>query len=296
MISGKTLCVILHYGCENDTNACVDSLKGERLLDIVIVDNDPSQSYRAPEAISSYVKVVKTGGLAGFSVGNNIGVNKYLNSSHHSVFILNNDTILVSGALDYLRSTLGSSGVGAVGPCMPYADNPDKVWACGGYVNKFTLAIGGLQPKFGFPYEVDYLPGAAILCRADIWRKIGGFQELYFLAYEEAELCLEIVKNGFKVMADPRAVVLHKVGMSSQLKPEYFYNSIRNRLIFSRYLYGEIIGRLYGVLITLFSLKSRRFGVFIRRIKLWARAVKDDAQRLPIDRGLLNSVARIFRE
>lgn len=117
----RTLCVILHYGSESYTNECINSLLNLKYLDIIISDNDPSQSYQPPKEIKNYVKTVKTGGKAGFAEGNNIGVNAYLDKYHGSVLILSNDTIVIEGAIDCLRDTLYSEGgtVGAVGPCMP---------------------------------------------------------------------------------------------------------------------------------------------------------------------------------
>lgn len=288
------LCVILHYGSESDTNNCVRSLQNEKYLDIVISDNDPSQTYEAPKELKKFVSVIRTGGIAGFSEGNNIGVNQFLSKKHHAIFILNNDTIATDGALDFLRNTLETDGVGAVGPCMPYAETPTRVWACGGHINKFKLSIGGMQPKGGQPYEVDYLPGAAILCRADLWRKVGGFNEAYFLAYEEAELCLDIKKYGFRVIADPRSVIYHKVGMSSQQKPEYFYNSIRNRLIFSKYLYGGFVGFIYGAAMTMSSTKARSFKSVFVKLVLWSCAVVDDIKGAPINRSRFEEIALEF--
>lgn len=291
--TGRTLCVILHYGCEDDTNRCIESLISEKNLFIIISDNDPSQSYDPPNQVRNFVRVIRTGGAAGFSEGNNIGVDAFLTAEHDSVFILNNDTILTEGAFEYLRETLFTDGVGAVGPCMPYASAPDEIWACGGYINKLKLAIGGLQPLQESAYEVDYLPGAAILCHAALWRDIGGLNEVYFLAYEEAEFAMEVRKRGFKVMADPRSIIFHKVGMSSQPRPEYFYNDIRNRLIFSRYLYGRGKGTMYGILILFItSLKARTLKSVYLRIRLWVKAVSDDMHRVPIDRQVLQSVAR----
>ena len=291
---GKTLCVILHYGSVDDTNKCIESIAHEKNLDIIVVDNDPSQSYEPPEIIRGLITVIKTGGVAGFSEGNNIGVNSFLKEDHYSILILNNDTIVTKGALDFLRNTLDSSHIGAVGPCMPYSGSPDKIWACGGYINKLTLSIGGLQPRGDLPYIVDYLPGAAILCRSDLWRKICGFNKAYFLAYEEAELCLEIIKHGFKVMVDPRSVILHKVGMSSQQKPEYFYNSVRNRLIFSKYLYVKALGLIYGILITLASVRSRNLKNTYLKIRLWGKAVSDDISGRQINREIFQSIACRF--
>ena len=287
---GKTLCVILHYGSEEDTNRCLASLQSENDLDIIISDNDPMQSYSPSYEYANFVKVIKTGGQAGFSEGNNIAVNAFLNDTHDSVFILNNDTIVQAGAIRLLKQCLRSEGVGAVGPCMPFADLPEKVWACGGYINRKSLAIGGLQPKSNKQYEVDYLPGAAILTRSDLWKKIGGLSEKYFLAYEEAEFALEVKRLGYKIMAEPNSIILHKVGMSSQSRPQYFYNSIRNRIIFSKYLYGNSIGVIYGTLMTLRSLRSRQFFLIARCFRLWFEAVFDEFLDNPLNKQRLREI------
>ena len=294
LFPGSTLCVILHYGSESDTNNCISSLRNENDLDIVVSDNDPSQSYALPTELKGFASVIRTGGSAGFSEGNNIAVNAFLSTGHCAVLVLNNDTIVTTGALDFLRNSLEADGVGAVGPCMPFADYPTKVWACGGTVNTIKLSVGGMQPISQKPYQVDYLPGAAILCRADLWRQIGGFNEAYFLAYEEVELCLNIKKLGFKIIADPRSVILHKVGMSGQRKPEYFYNSIRNRLIFAKYLYGNLYGFIHGVTMTLLSQRPWRIKSMYRTFPLWRYAVIDHVKGVPISRKKLQAIAREF--
>ena len=293
----KTLCVILHYGSEEYTNKCINSLLNQKQLDIVILDNDPSQSYELPIYIKKFAKIFKTGGAAGFSESYNRGIKKFLTINHNSIFILNNDTIVSQNALEYLLNTLNSSAVGAVGPCMPYTSQPNKIWACGGIINKLRLSVGGIQPKNQQPYEVDYLPAAAILCCSDLWKEIGGFNEEYFIAFEEAEFALEIKKRGLKVMADPRSVILHTVGMSNQISAKYYYNSIRNRLIFSKYLYGKKIGFVYAMIVTTLSfLNARTFKNFIQRIKLWTKAISDDFNKIPIDRKILQSITEQFKD
>lgn len=286
----NTLCVILHYGSEEDTNRCLASLQSEVDLDIVISDNDPIQNYNLPIEFVNTVKIIKTGGRAGFSEGNNIGVNAFLHDRHDSVFILNNDTIVKEGAINLLRECLFDEGVGAVGPCMPYVDYPDKIWACGGYINRQTLAVGGLQPKSQKPYEVDYLPGAAILTRSDLWKKIGGLSEKYFMAYEEAEYALELKRLGYRIMVEPNSIILHKVGMSNQDKPQYFYNNVRNQIIFSKYLYGNSLGFIYSAFITLRSLRARRFFLIAHRLHLWFEAIFDELLGNPFDKQRLREI------
>ena len=282
----KTLCVILHYGSERYTNECVKTLTEVNDLDIVISDNDPAQSYQPPKKIIKFVNIIRTGGSVGFSKGNNLGVNRYLTDDHGSVLILNNDTVVDKGAINLLRETLKISKVGAVGPCLLYTNDRNKVWACGGYINKMTLKVAGFpQKKSNYPHEVDYLPGAAILINANLWKNIKGFNEEYFLAYEEAELALEIKKKGFKIMADPRSIVLHHVGMSNIISPKYHYNNIRNKIIFAKYLYGKFLGFIYGLILTFLSnFKANSFNKIFEKLKIWNIAILDNLQSKPIEK------------
>jgi len=237
MIQDRTLCVILHYGDEQVTWECVDSIVSHDFLDILIADNDPSQKIEIPQRYINKVRLIRTGGIAGFAEANNMAVREGRNTTHRSILLLNNDTVVLSDAVQLLRQLLDTENVGACGPCMPFASRPEQIWACGGYINKFTISIGGLGKRSTpEPYDVDYLPGAAILCRSDVWDLVGGLPEKYYLAFEEAEFALRVKKFNFRIMVHPGAQILHKVGMSSDYQPMNCYNEIRNRMRFGSFL------------------------------------------------------------
>ena len=289
-IDKRVLVVILHYGLEVYTWNCVKSLLNCPHLDLLIVDNDPAQTLEVPPELSLNVDLFKTGGLAGFASANNMGVIHGRKETHDSVLILNNDTVILENAIPALMRALDSDDIGAVGPCMPYADAPAKIWACGGSINKFRLRIEGIQKvKSNDPYDVDYLPGAAILCKFYVWDLVGGLPERYFLAYEEAEFALRIKALNYRVIVQPSARILHHVGMSSDIQPMYLYNAIRNRVRFSQYLFGIYFGFIYGTLISTREItKSKRgFG-------LWFRAIKDEIQGRSLDRTTLHSIKNLY--
>lgn len=294
-IVASTLCVILHYGSEEDTWRCVDSLKEDLQTDLIICDNDPKQSLSAPKHLSDRVQIVRTDGKSGFSKANNMAVNATLREQHETILILNNDTIVEPGAIDLLRDVLTDSTVGAVGPCMPYAQRPIEIWACGGTIDRLRLRIRGIRKcESTAPFEVDYLPGAAILCRRDLWTRIGGLPERYFLAFEEAEFALEIRRSEFRVVVHPGSRILHRVGMSSVVSPMYFYNSIRNRIRFGQYLFGPVVGFLWGAILTLKSVGCRSIPTLLVRLRIWGRAVQEEFLHVPLERSQLDAVAIRF--
>jgi GT2 family glycosyltransferase len=108
---------------------------------------------------------------------------------------------------------------------------------------------------------------------------------------------MEIKKKKFKVMADPRAIILHHVGLTSQASPENYYNSIRNRLIFSNYLYGKNIGFVYAIIVTFLAFfKPRSFKENHQRIQLWSKAILDYLKNVPLNRRTIQTVSKEFEK
>ena len=290
LMNCSTLCVVLHYGSEADTWNCIRTLLGIDALDILIADNDPTQSLSTPPEFVGQVEVIRTGGSAGFAQANNMAVRHGRRQDHDSLLLLNNDTLLGEGALTELLGVLRRSDVGAVGPCMPVIENGGRIWACGGVIDRVRILIYDRQPPPDWlPCDVDYLPGAAILCRLQVWDLVGGLPEKYFLGYEEAEFALRVVGHWHRIMVAPEAIVLHSVGMSSDRQPMYVYNSIRGRIRFGQYLWGRRCGFLLAAVNTLRETKRTRHG-----LRLWARAVTDEIRGRAFDRAALQDVAKHY--
>ncbi len=290
MNKNMTLCVILHYGDENVTWDCVNSIIAYDFLDILIVENDPAQKIEIPQRFINKVRIFRTGGMAGFASANNMAVRAGRNATHRSVLLLNNDTVVLPDAVQRLRELLDTKRVGAVGPCMPFASHPDQIWACGGVIRKFRVTIGGIKKiEKPEPYDVDYLPGAAILCRLSVWDMVGGLPEKYYLAYEEAEFALRIRKLKFRIMVHPKARILHKVGMSSDRQPMYIYNGIRNRIKFGRFLWGKLPGFFLASIWSLIGVRYITHGP-----ALWSRAVIDEMRGVALNGATLQDVKSSF--
>jgi GT2 family glycosyltransferase len=290
MIKNRTLCVILHYGDEQVTWDCVNSILSYDFLDILIADNDPLQKIEIPQCFRGKVTLFRLGSATCFAHANNVAVRMGRNDTHHSVLLLNNDTVVLSDAIRLLRQLLDTENVGACGPCMPFASHPDQIWACGGFIDKFKLSIGGLKkiakPE---PYDVDYLPGAAILCRFDVWDWVGGLPEKYCFCVEEAEFALRIRKLKFRIMVYPEAQILHRVGMGADPQPMYTYNEIRNRMKFGSFLWGKLPGFCLGAAWGLIGIIHTTHG-----FELWLRAVKDEIRGVALNRETLQEVKKSF--
>jgi GT2 family glycosyltransferase len=259
-------------------------------LELVIVDNDPRQDFVLPSDLNNRASVMRSGGKCGFSEANNLGVETFLRDQHNFILILNNDTFVVNNSLKRLYEVLMSENVAAVGPKIFYANEPEKVWACGGSINNTRLLLKPEPSRDDMhPYEVDYLPGAVILCKSDLWKRVGGFSERYFLAYEEAEFAVALKRLGYCLKVEPSAEIFHHVGMSSDNQPMYIYNAVRNRMRFGEFLHGRTLGIFLSIFNTCDIFLGRNINSRnrIRSFKIWIKAVSDELIGRPLDREIL---------
>jgi len=79
------------------------------------------------------------------------------------------------------------------------------------------------------PYTVDWVSGAAMMIRRECWDKLGGFDEDFFMYWEDADLCYRALKAGYKTYYFTDAGVYHHAGASSKKDPcppiDWFHNS-----------------------------------------------------------------------
>lgn len=95
------------------------------------------------------------------------------------------------------------------------------------------VALGGDLPT----RRVDWVSGAAVLARFDVWRDLGFFDPAYFLYYEEVDLMRRAARAGWECWHVAEARIIHVEGASTDLrsaraervrKPAYWYESWRH--------------------------------------------------------------------
>lgn len=205
-------------------------------LEIIVVDNNSQDKTREiVEGEFSKVKLIKSGLNLGYAGGNNLGVSK---AKGDYIAILNPDTQVLRDWLKPLVEAIKPSNIAA---CQP------KIMLL---QEKNLINLTGKTTHFlGFDWPTDYqkkdykisqkeitsFSGSAFLVKKEIFRKLGGFDEDFFMYYEDGDLSWRLRLAGYKILLVPESVVYHEY--KYQPKEEYqrvrkkFYFLERNRLL-----------------------------------------------------------------
>jgi GT2 family glycosyltransferase len=176
----------------------------------------------------------------GFAGGMNVGLRWALHHGRGTITLLNNDTLVPAGALAALAAR-ASTGA-AVSPEVRYADGSESVWFGGGEVDPRTnLAhhIGERQlsePRADGTRATTTLAGCCLTATADTWRKVGYFDERYFLNFEDSDWSLRARELGVPLLVDTCVHIYHRVSASFTGAYSYLgqYYYVRNGLLFGR--------------------------------------------------------------
>jgi len=251
--------IILNWNAAADTIRCARYVAEWKHLRPVIWIVDNASTDDSAEVIlreCANVRLIRNSTNLGFAGGNNRGIVESLAESSVSILLLNNDAFIdeedVTRLLDTLRV---DDRIGLVGPLLFDADENDRLLAAGGRdpVRHHHSHILTLTP--GEPIRVvEYVPGTALLARAELFRTVGLLDEDYFFAMEVADLCMRAGQYGYISVVDTRARALHALDRSSELRETlHTYYIIRNRFLFIRKFYPRQKALFYGFW-TLYSL------------------------------------------
>ena len=134
---------------------------------------------------------------------------------------LNNDTNVQDSWLQHLLELVeGDKTIGIVGPKMVYPDGRLQeaggiIWRDGAGWN-YGWFDDPEKPLYNIMREVDYVSGACLLVRRELWEQAGGFDERFYPAYyEDTDLAFQARALGYRVMYQPKSVVVHFEGISS---------------------------------------------------------------------------------
>jgi len=213
--------VILNLERYELTVDCVRSLLSCTFRDfsIIVVDNGTKHdSVNILRTTFPGLKVIAVGENLGFNGGNNVGLREALEEGGEYLLFLNNDTIVDKGFMEPLLKALSEiPGAGAVSPAIYYHDFPDEIWCCGDKINLYSgFPTMGKPCRKGLDIiPSEYYSGCAFLMKAEVLKKIGSFDEDYFLYGDDIDLSLRLRKMGYGLYFIPKSRIWHRTSKTT---------------------------------------------------------------------------------
>lgn len=134
------------------------------------------------------------------------------------IVLLNNDTNVQKNWLESMVKLIESDPkIGVVGAKMVYPDgrlqDSGNLVANNGVPQGYGNLFNPNNHEFNYVKEVDYVTGASVFTKKELWDKLGGFDEDFSPGYfEENDYCFRVREAGYKVMYQPQAVLIHYEG------------------------------------------------------------------------------------
>ena len=197
----------------------LDSLKDCEIDEVYVVDNNSSDN--TVDLTSNnypWVKIIKSKTNLGYGGGHNLAI-ETTNSDIH--LIINPDIIIEKKQIERIKHL--------------FETNSDIVLACPKVLNtdgteqllpkknpKFKYLLGGflnikrLRDEYTMKNlpsnqisDIEFCTGCFMMCRTGVLKKCGGFDERYFLYFEDADLSRKMFSLG-RVVYAPQITVVHK--------------------------------------------------------------------------------------
>jgi GT2 family glycosyltransferase len=283
----KVTIIILVYNNYKDTKECLNSLRKITYssYEVVVVDNGSTDSSvkMLEEEYPQHTFIFNDENM-GFAGGVNTGIRYAIKQNACYILLLGNDVVVDKEFLEPLVVEMeGNPSVAIVGSKVYYYDKPNVINFAGGKVNLWrggTLHIGAGKNDMG-QYEQskkqEYQDGCSMVIRASVIDKLGLFDTIYFLYYEEVDFCCRAKKVGYEIINVPQSKVWHKisltVGGSDSITAIYHTN--RSRFIFMRKyarFYHWLTFLLYFAYSTVkqilkWTIKDKEFSKLVPRVR-----------------------------
>lgn len=278
--------IIVTYRSAAFTIACLQSLQAERskpALNVraIVVDNASGDFAEIARAIehkqwSSWVTLIEAPINGGFAYGNNLGIQHACAARIPSYFfLLNPDTEVRAGAVAALVEFLEAHPeAGIAGPSFEKEDGHD--WKIAFH---FPTILGELEQGLNLGLTtwllkrwavarqmgdrsaaVDWVSGAAMMIRPEVFATVGGMDENYFLFFEETDLCRRMRRAGFTAWYVPESRVMHIGGVTTKIRerrPSHWFDSRR------RY-FAVTYGPAHAVVIDIVAVGAHLLGLLKR--------------------------------
>lgn len=229
----RVVCVVYHPGPELERFATGLRGASDRDVELVLVDNGDDHTVARGVADRHGARLVVSGRNLGYGAAANLGA---MDAAAEWVLVANSDLEWPPGSLDRLLDEAAEHPeAGAVGPALLNTDGtvypsarelPSLTQGVGHALlarlwptNPWTRAYQARQETTGTQRTAGWLSGACLLLRRRAFEQVGGFDEEYFMFFEDVDLGERLGAAGWVNLYVPQVTVTHIGGTSWRSRP-----------------------------------------------------------------------------
>jgi GT2 family glycosyltransferase len=260
MSAPKVSIIIVNYNGKELLQKCLDSLLKVNYdnFEIILVDNNSTDG--TVEFITKNYPsliIIKLDSNKGFAEPNNVAAK--ISKGKYLLF-LNNDTVVTPNFISEMVKVMETDKKIAV--CQSLLLKPDgSVDSSGDFIDHLGVVYNS-KTKIDEIREVSSAKGASMLVRSDIFEKLDGFDQKFFITFEDVDLCWRSWILGYRVLIIPTSIVYHEGGITiKKIKSEIAFHGFKNQLAMKITNFEPILAMRNMMLF---------FGIYgIRELKIW---------------------------
>lgn len=215
-----------------------------RDLEIVIVNNDSEESEAITRLGQEYAcRVIQNTDNKGFGSAVNQGVRV---ASGQWIGLINPDTLWPKAQFSRLSEKISEKN-GIIGLCLLNEEGQEERFGSGRRITLWQLLLNHL-PFFAKKDPLGWLSGGALFFPRELWATLKGFDERYFLYYEDVDFCERALQIGRSIEQEADFSVIHfrgKSHSSSKKQKKYYRESQEYYFLKFRPWYEQQILKLF---------------------------------------------------
>jgi GT2 family glycosyltransferase len=232
-VTPRLAAVVVNYNSGTELRLALASVASEAPSpwEAVVVDNASTDGSERVVVEFPQARLLRNPANVGFARGVNQAI--AATTADH-ILIMNPDCQLTAGSLPPLLALLSADPRCAIvaprildpdgSPQGNARGDPDMLTGVFGRTSWLRSALPGLpvarrnvvDTAAEAALEVDWVSGACMLARRDALEAVGGFDERYFMYWEDADVCRRLRGRGYSIRYVPSASAVHRVGQSSR--------------------------------------------------------------------------------
>jgi GT2 family glycosyltransferase len=217
-VAPRVTAVLVNWQQPERTLAAIAALRAQTVRpSIVVVDNGSGDGSidRLRAGLGDDVTLIAQPRNAGFGGGCNPGMRYAIANDADFVWLINNDAVPAPDCLERVLASARLEASALIGcrltdPAHPVNDHAGSVMAADTLSCRAFLDPGAIDDA-----QFAWLTAASLLIPAATIRQVGGFDENFFMYWEDADYCMRARSAGFRLAVAADALVTHAAGTSS---------------------------------------------------------------------------------